>query len=329
MSQNKFKWGIIGPGRIAHNFAEGLPAIDDATLYAVASRSRQRAEDFAAQYGAPVAYNSYDALLADPNVDAVYVATPHRYHAEGVLLCLEAGKPVLCEKPLTVNAAEARTLIGKSEQTGVFLMEALWSRHLPAYQQARKWIDEGRIGEIVNISSTFGAVSPSADPTERWYNPDLAGGVLLDMGIYNVAITQWLMGANPISVAAVSHMAASGVDDLTSAVLYYESGATAQFSTTFRAWAENSVYVTGLKGCIRVHPHIWQASGVTLQVGEEELTVVKPFPATGFEYQAMETMRCVREGLIESPTMTHADTLANMELLDGIRAQIGLRYPFE
>ncbi|HET7144041.1 MAG TPA: Gfo/Idh/MocA family oxidoreductase, partial [Anaerolineales bacterium] len=192
MSDKKFRWGILGPGRIAHNFAGGLKVIDDASLYAVASSKIERAKEFADQYGGAKTYNSYEALLDDPEVDGVYVATPHRFHFENIILCLKAGKPVLCEKPLTVNAAETKKLIETAKKNKVFLMEALWTRFLPIYPVIRKWLDEKAVGDISLMVGTFGFNAPKAKD-DRWQNPELAGGTLLDMGIYPISVSQWVM----------------------------------------------------------------------------------------------------------------------------------------
>lgn len=172
MSARPFRWGILGPGRIAHRFAQDLQVVEGATLQAVASRSAARARDFADLYGATAAYDSDEALAADPAVDAVYIATPHRFHFDQTRLCLEAGKPVLCEKPFTVNAAQARALIPLAQAKGLFMMEALWSRFLPVYRQVRAWLDEGEIGEIKLVVSTF-CFQPERDPSDRKFNPDL------------------------------------------------------------------------------------------------------------------------------------------------------------
>jgi len=187
------RWGIIGPGRIAHTFAKAAAVVDGAVLHAVASRDADRSRQFAGQYQIPRVYDSYEALAADPEVDAVYIATPHRYHREQALLCLEAGKAVLCEKPLTVNAAETRALIDLAHKKQVFLMEALWSRYLPIYSHVRDWLDSGLIGDVELIQSTLG-FAMTRDPNDRLLKHELAGGALLDLGVYNIAMSQWVQG---------------------------------------------------------------------------------------------------------------------------------------
>lgn len=328
MSVKNFNWGILGPGRIAHEFAKGLQVIDDANLYAVASSKIERAKDFANQYGGAKTYNSYEALVNDPDVDGVYIATPHRFHFENIMLGLNAGKPVLCEKPLTVNAAETRELVKTSHEKKVFLMEALWTRYLPIYSVIRGWLDEKAIGDISLMVSTFGFNAPK-DKDDRWQNPELAGGTLLDMGIYPIAVSQWVMGAPPKSFVAMGHLSETGVDELTTVLLKYENGVISQFHSSFLSNHVNDFLIYGSKGYIRIHPNFWGSTQASLIVNDQELTVSRPLRAGGFEYQTEEAMRCIRAGLLESPGMSHADTLANMELMDSIRAEIGLKYPFE
>lgn len=328
MSANLFHWGVIGPGKIAHKFAEGLQVVDDAVLYAVGSRSQERAVGFAEKYGASQSYGSYEALVSDPEVDGIYIATPHRFHHENALLCLDAGKPVLCEKPLTVNASQAKELIETARAKDLFLMEALWTRFLPIYRCVREWLDAGAIGEVRLLVSTF-CFQPPRDPEHRTLNHELAGGALLDIGVYNVAISQWVYGVSPQSFTVQGYLGETNVDELLAVSMRYGEIATSQFTCGFVVKAVNDFYIYGTEGHIRIHPMFWGATQATLVTQERELTVTEPFRANGFEYQTEEAMRCIRDGEFESPIMPHAHTLSNMELMDGIRAEIGLRYSFE
>lgn len=328
MSRKQFRWGVIGPGRIAHRFARGLSVIENAKLYAVASRDVARSRLFAETYGAERAYGSYAELVEDYRVDAVYIATPHRFHFEQALLAMEAGKPVLCEKPLTVNVAQAKALIQTANRKRVFLMEALWTRFLPVYREVRKWLDQGRIGQPQLLNSTFGFKAP-LDDEDRVYNAALAGGALLDLGVYNLSTTQWVLRRNAEYFSAHSHIGRTGVDELTAVDLFYEDGTASQFTCTIKAQTENDFNIYGDEGRIRIHPPFWEATTATLISGDETLTVEKPHLGMGFEYEILEVMRCVRKGLIESPEMPHAQSLATMAMMDKIRAAIGLRYPFE
>ena len=300
MSAKKFKWGLIGPGRIAHQFAQGLAVIEDASLYAVASTNAERGQAFAQQYGGAKVYNSYESLVNDPEVDGIYIATPHRFHFENIKLCLEAGKAVLCEKPLTVNAVEARELIDLAHAKKVFLLEALWTRFLPVYAPIRHWLDEGLIGEVRLMVGTFGFMAP-AQESDRWQNPELAGGTLLDMGVYPISVSQWVMAQQPSSFASMARLSKTGVDEMTAVLLQYENGAISEIHSSFLSNNVNDFYIYGEKGHIRIHPNFWGATKASLVANNQEITITRPLRAGGFEYQTEEAMRCVRAGLLESP----------------------------
>ncbi len=328
MSPSTFRWGILGPGRIAHRFAQDLEVVEGARLVAVASRSSERARDFAQKYGAPASYDSDEALAADPDVDAIYIATPHRFHHAQARLCLEAGKPVLCEKPFTVNAGQATDLMQLAQARGLFLMEALWSRYLPVWRQVREWLDEGSIGGVTLISSTF-CFRAERDPSDRKFNHDLAGGALLDLGVYNISLSQWVAGEPPTETRALAYIGDTGVDELTAGTMAYPRGVVSQFACSFLVDGVNEMAIYGTKGRIRVHPNFWEPTRATLVVDGKERAVSLPFRRNGFEYQIEEAIRCVRSGKGESDTMPLAATLASMNTMDQIREQIGLRYSFE
>lgn len=328
MKDGSFGWGLLGPGRIAHRFAQALDEVEGARLQAVASRSAERADEFARRYQAPSAYDSDEALAADPSVDAVYIATPHRFHHRQARLCLEAGKPVLCEKPLTVNAAEAQDLIRLAHAKRLFLMEALWSRFLPVHRQVRRWLDEGAIGRIQLVTSTF-CFQPERDPADRKFAHDLAGGGLLDLGVYNVSLSQWAIRDNPSSVSAVGRLGDTGVDELTAVTMVYPGDVVSQFTCSLLFEGVNDMTIYGAQGYVRLHPKFWESTGASLVVDGNERSVRLPFRRNGFEYQIEEAMRCIREGRGESDGMPLVDSLATMDTMDRIRAQIGLRYSFE
>lgn len=322
----KFKWGLIGPGLIAEKFAEDVQATENSVLYAVASRSGAR--KFVKRFNVPVVYDSYEALAADPNVDGIYIATPHRFHYGNAKLCLEAGKPVLCEKPLTVNQAESADLVAISREKNVFLMEALWSRYLPALRQVRAWLDDGEIGELIMVRSDF-CIFKRGELHERWLNPELAGGALLDLGIYPIAVSQWVIQENPEIVQSVGILGETGVDHRLAVNMQYPSGAIAQFMTSFDFPMKNEMVIQGTDGFIHIPHSFWQADSVVLEKGGKSRLLELPFRKGGFEYEIEEAAVCIRAGKIESESMTHEDTLANMRVMDEIRAQIGLKYPFE
>ncbi len=328
MENKVFNWGIIGPGRIANKFAQGLKVVDNAILYAVASSNLDRAKSFSKEYGAIKSYNSYEELTRDPKVDAIYVATPHRFHFENTKLCLEAGKSVLCEKPFTVNANEAKILIDLASRKNVFLMEALWTRYLPIYNVVKKWIADEKIGGIKLLTSTFG-FNFERNLEDRKFNNSLAGGALLDLGIYPISISQWLMQQNPESFSAVAHLGETKVDEMLAVNLKYNNGAVSQFSCNFLSTNENDFLIYGTKGYIRIHGMFWGATKATLYLGEQEFVETRPFKSSGFEYQIEEATNCMKAGKLESSIMPLSQTLENLLLMDNIRKTIGLKYSFE
>ena len=321
--QKTIRWGIIGPGHIAGKFAIDLQAAEGGSLRAVVSRDLGRARKFAEQHGAELVFDDIQALADDESVDMVYIASPHPAHFEAAKLLLAAGKPVLCEKPLTVNAAQARELIQLSRTHRVFLMEAMWTRFLPIYARVREWLDGGRIGTPRVVSSTFCIRAPR-DFTNRWFNPALAGGSLLDLGVYNLAMSQFVMGRKPEFVGAAARFSESGVDEFLAATLRYENGGLAQIVCGLSANSDDSLVITGDNGFIRIPSRFLNAEEAFLHVGGKTESARAPLRAGGFEFEIEEAMRCFLAGEIESPIMPHEDTLATMETMDEIRRQIGL-----
>lgn len=335
-----FAWGLIGPGAIAHQWAEVVQGLPGMHLRSVHGRDAGRAADFAQRWtrpGRPVpqAVADLDAMLADPLITAVYVATPHSHHAAFVRRCLQAGKAVLCEKPLVPTQAQAADLCGLARQRGVFLMEALWTRFLPAYAQVRQWLQAGDIGAVQGIQSTFCMAVPY-DAHSRLFDPVLAGGALLDIGLYNLAVTRWVLesvhGAcpEPLSLQASGALAPSGVDQRVAATLCFPGGVVSQFLCAFDSVADNGLRIVGAQGCISVPAPFWGATEALLQrPGRETLRVAAPHAINGFEGEVAEVVRCVQAGWLQSPQMPHAETLALLGWTDQLRRQLGVRYPFE
>jgi predicted dehydrogenase len=334
LSDKKFRWGIIGPGRIAEQFALALKVVEGACLYAVASNSMHRAQRFASDHSASVYYDNYAALIEDPNVDAIYIATPHRFHYQQARECLMARKPVLCEKPLTVNALEAEGLMRLSQENGVFLMEAMWTRFLPIYQEIKQWLDAGKIGPVTSITSSFGFELPR-DSMDRMQNHELAGGVLLDMGVYSLSMSQWIFVDPPESFSIRGYLGGTDVDEHDKTLITYSGGRSSVFTSSMLKELNNNLTISGERGRIYVDAMFWSATKATLFVdgdaeGESEVcSVTREFRATGLEYEIEEAMRCIGRGDIESQHMPMSDTLATMKLLDQLRASIGLTYTFE
>ena len=322
-----FRWGIIGPGSIAHKFATGLRALDDAQLVAVGSRSQDRADAFADTYSVPNRHASYEALAEDPEVDAVYVATPHPFHKENSILCLRAGKPVLCEKPFTINQYEAREVIEVARSEGVFLMEAMWTRFLPITKQVKAWVTDGAIGEVRMLHADFG-FRARLNPEGRLFDLALGGGGLLDIGIYPISYASMIFDTQPATISSQAHIGETGVDEQAAMVFGYDKGQLALISCGVRIKTPHEAKILGTDGMITI-PQFWDARTATLSAGDKEEEVTLECAGNGYECEAAEVARCVREGKLESDLMSHEDTLANMQTLDAIREQWGLKYPME
>jgi predicted dehydrogenase len=321
------RWGILGPGRIAHKFAQSVKCSEAAEIAAVGSRSIERALEFAKEYGISRAYGSYADLAADPDIDIIYVATSHPAHFECALLCLKAGKAVLCEKPFTLNAPETKILIQAARASKIFLMEAMWMRYLPAIVKVRELLAQGAIGEIRMVKADFGNRIPW-DPAGRLLNPELGGGALLDVGIYPVSFASMVLGASPTKITGVAYLGETGVDEQFSAVLGYEAGNIAALSGAVRTSLSNEARIIGIDGYIRV-PDFWRASALELhKTGQMEKFEI-PFRSTGYIHEAEEAMYCLREGLTESNVMPLDESLKIMKILDTLRKQWGLKYPQE
>jgi dihydrodiol dehydrogenase / D-xylose 1-dehydrogenase (NADP) len=325
------RWGIIGPGRIAGEFARALHVVGNSQLQGVSGRSKSNVEAFARAHGVVQCFDSHHALLHSPDIDVIYIATPHRYHYELARDCLLAGKSVLCEKPLTVNAGQAQSLIELSRKHGVFLMEALWTRFLPIYEDIKTWLGSGKIGLVQSITSSFGFEFP-LDPHGRLLNRELAGGALLDLGVYNLAMTQWVLGIQPDSHSIDGYIGETGVDEHDEVSLSYADGCISKFEISLTKKLANDFIIQGDLGCIRIHPMFWSATRATLHVNESDhgtTTIGREFRATGLEYEIEAVARCIRGQLIECPEMPHSATLATIQLMDQLRSDMGLKYLFE
>ncbi len=335
-----FSWALVGPGKIANRFAEAVQHLPDTQLTHVVGRDLERAQAFATQWsqggnGSVAASTSLQAVLDDTKVDGVYIATPHAFHAQSVAQCLAAGKPVLCEKPLVPSVAIAQPLVDQSRASGVFLMEAMWTRFLPASDQVAQWLSSGAIGKVRGIQSSF-CIAPTFDSNSRWFAPELAGGALLDLGIYNISMARWAlqmaMGACPplLRSDVEGVLASTGVDQRVVGSFTFADGLVSQWVCALDSMADNTMQIMGDQGCIHIEANFWEAKNVTLKRrGEELLRVCRPFNTNGFEYEIVEAMDCIRKGLHESPRIPHEETLTTLAWMDDIRAKIGVRYPFE
>lgn len=323
-----FNWAILGLGNIAHKFAADLALVPQAKLHAVASRSLAKAQEFAATYGTPHAVGSYEDLLAVPDIDAVYIATPHSEHHAHARLCLRAGLPVLCEKAFAQNAGQAQEMVQVAQQRGVFLMEAFWTRFFPAIMHALKLVQAGAIGEVKHLAADFGFIT-GFKPTSRLFDPKLAGGSLLDIGVYPLFISQLFLGV-PATVRAVAAPAPTGVDLACVMALAHASGATASLFSTLAATTNNYCVLYGTTGQMHLTGRFHAPSGIEIHRPEQPVEVLSyPKIGLGYHYEAAHVQECLAQGLAESPLLPLAFSLDLMRTLDAVRAQIGLRYPGE
>lgn len=322
------RWGILGTGNIAKQFARGLADTPDAVLEAVGSRTQESADTFAEQFSIPTRHASYEGLANDPEIDAIYVSTPHPFHKDNSILCLEAGKAVICEKPFTINAAEAEAVVQIARDQGVFLMEAMWSRYFPAMRQVKEWLDEGAIGDVRIVSADFG-FRAGVNPEGRLFNPALGGGALLDVGIYVTSFASFVLGPNPTRIQSLANIGETGVDEQNTILLGYENGAMAMLTSAVRTSTPHEARIIGTDGTITIPTHFWKAEKAVLRAGDRvEEVEIKP-TGNGYNYEAAEVGRCLNAGLLESPTMPLDETIALMKILDAIRADWGLTYPME
>ena len=320
------RWGIVATGGIAAAFARDLRLLPGAEVVAVGSRRQETADAFAGEHDVPRAFATYEDLVSDDQVDAVYVSTPHPGHRDAAMLAIEAGKAVLVEKPFTMDATEARALVDAARRRGVFLMEAMWTRFLPHVVRLREVLAEGTLGEVTTVTAEHGQWF-AHDPQHRLFAPDLGGGALLDLGIYPLSFASMVLGT-PRRVTAVSEPAFTGVDGTTSAVLQHDGGAQAVVTCSLRAAGVNAASVVGSQARIEVDP-VWYRPTSMRVVGRDDSVLEsfdQPVEGSGHRFQAAEVGRCLAAGLLESDVMPLDETVALMETMDEVRRQIGLDY---
>ncbi len=334
-----FRWGMVGHGRISTRFLDAVGVVAGAEVTVVAGRDAGRVAAYARERGIAGHHASVGEMLEAGGMDAVYVCTPHPSHQAAARACLEAGVPVLVEKPMTPTAADTADLVEAARASGTFLMEAMWTRFLPIYETIGSWIDQGRIGEVRRLSASFGFAKPF-DADDRVFSADLAGGSVLDVGIYPLALAQWLFRSAPETLSAVGVVGESGVDEHVAVVARYPANGRgdgdpegrpglAQLGSAVSVELGRDAVINGSRGRIEI-PRFWAAQTARLiPEGSEADMVTVPHPANGFEYEIREVMDCVTEGRTESTVMPLADSIELAGLCDEIRRQVGVRYPFE
>jgi predicted dehydrogenase len=322
----KIRWGILGCGKIAHKFAADLRLVPDAELVAVASRDNAKGPAFQQEFNAGILFNDYLDLVRSPEVDVIYIATPHGFHYDNTMLCLEHGKAVLCEKAFALNTKQVQSMIDLSRSKNVFLMEAFWTKFLPQYIKIHELINSGVIGQVKLVQADFGFAAP--EPlAQRLFDPELGGGSLLDIGIYPVFLAQSVLG-KPSEIAALINAYESGVDEQCAITMKFGNNALAVLSSTFAADTPVEAMIAGTKGRIHMRNRFHNAIGnIELVSGSEEISIeVSREDGFGYQFEARHVGECLRNKYIESPVMSHADSLSLMETLDRIRKICGIRY---
>lgn len=322
------RWGVLGPGGIARTFAHAVLDHTQGELVAVGSRDQVRAEQFAAEFDIPTAHVGYEALVSDPRVEAVYVASPHSEHRAHALLAIAAGKHVLVEKSFTRNAVEAQEVVDAARAAGVFVMEAMWTRFLPHVVALRSVLARGDIGEVVTLIADHGQSFGHLPASHRLHNPDLAGGALLDLGVYPVSFAHDILGV-PDRIAATGSLTPTGVDGQITVALGYGERTQAALSTTLWSHTATTAMIGGTEGRIEIDGDFYRPTSFTVVRGDGSWWAYDREIDGGFQYQVAEVARRVAEGATESPVITLDNTLEVMRTMDEIRRQIGVSYPGE
>lgn len=323
----KIKVGIIGAGWIAHKMAEALAPLGNAEVLAIASRSEQKAKDFATEHGIERYYGSYEALVVDADIDLVYVATPHSHHYPHARLALEHGKNVLVEKSFTANAREAKALIDLSHERGLLLAEAIWTRYMPMSHKVKELMDSGIIGKPHVLTATL---CYEMQQKERILRPDLCGGALLDLGVYVLNFARMYFGTDIIRTVSNCHLGETGVDMMESISLSYADGRMANLQAGCLTLNDRQGIISGEKGYIRIdNVNCPEVIDIYCDYKLVEHIERPANMVNGYEYQVLECKRCIEQGLIESPMMPHAETLAIMEQMDTLRKEWGVSYPMD
>lgn len=323
----KIKVGIIGAGWIAHKMALALAPLSNAEVYAIASRSEEKAKEFAAEYGIAKAYGSYEAMVCDPDVDLVYIATPHSHHYQHARLAIEHGKPTLVEKAFTANAHEAKELIELAHSRNTFITEAIWTRYMPLSHKVKELMDSGIIGEPRILTATLCYMMENK---ERILRPDLCGGALLDLGVYVLNFARMYFGTEIVNTVTNCHLGSTGVDMMESISLSYKDGKMANLQSGALTLNDRQGIICGTDGYIRVDNvncpeliEVWRNYELVERIERPKDMV------NGYEYQVLECKRCIEQGLIESPMMPHEETISIMQQMDDMRKEWGVKYPMD
>jgi predicted dehydrogenase len=321
-----YRWGIMGAGNIANKFASALNYTENAEVYAVASRDGEKAKQFAAKYGASKVYDQYDQLVKDAEVDVIYIATPHVFHCEQALMCLESKKAVLCEKPMALNFQQVTSMVNAAHSNRTFLMEGMWSGFMPSIKKLMELVNEDVIGPVQYIRADFGFLAPP-DPNNRLYNLKLGGGSILDVGIYPLFLTTLLLG-EPSRIQSMAKLADTGADECCSMQFQYPAGQLANIFSSIAVKTSLTAEITGSKGSrIFLPAPFYKATSLRLELNDGEVQHFDfPHEHNGFEYEIREVMRCLDNGYTECPDMLHERSLILVRVMDTVREQCGVVY---
>jgi len=321
------KWGIVGAGNIAHSFSKDLALVDGGKLVSVASRSLSKAQNFANEYGAPNAYGSYEELFNSGTVDIIYLATPHTSHADLSIAAMVAGNAVLCEKPMGVNKVEVENMIAVAKENNVFLMEALWSRFNPTIKKVKELVDNGTIGDIGYLLSDFAFYALDRDEEGRLLNPDLAGGSLLDIGIYPIFLAYLMLG-KPKDIKATANFYKTGVEMQCSMIFNYDNAQAILYSG-LNSNSEKKSEIAGSKGSIFIHPRWHETTGYTLEKDGKTISNEVGKRGKGYVHEIEEVHDCINSGKTESDLWSHQNSLDLIGIMDSVRKKTGIVFPFE
>lgn len=321
--RKRYKWGILAPGKMSAKFTRGLKLLDNAELWAVGSRDEERAKQFAEEFGFKKSFGSYEELVADDDVEVIYVASPHSHHYEHVMLCLKNRKAVLCEKAFSLTSREADEMLKEAKRQNVFLMEALWPPFQPMYIKTKEMINSGVAGKIIHLNARFGFQAPY-NPADRKFNLDLGGGSLLDIGIYAVIDALWFVGV-PDEITAVASFAESGSEDSISIIFRYRDGRMANLYSSFRTAAGIGCDLLCENGNLFFSRGRDMSQRLNVAINGKEPMEYSLIPdGMGYHFEAMEVMKCLDEGRIESSVVNHEFTLNLMRTLNRIREAAGI-----
>jgi predicted dehydrogenase len=324
MSKN-YRWGILGAGRIAEKFCTALCFVEGSEVYAVASRDMAKAKDYASKFNAAVFYNSYEELVKDENVDIIYIATPHAFHYDQAMLCLDNNKPVVCEKPMSLSHKQTSKMIAVATQKKLFLMEGMWTRFMPFLEKILSLIKEDLIGRPQYVNVDFGFTAP-VDLNGRLYNKSLGGGSTLDIGVYCIFLATLLLGESPV-IKTVAKIEETGVDGYANVIMQYGGGETAHILTSIIFNTALEAEIIGSKGRIKINSPWYKATEFSVHlVNDESESFSMPHASNGFEYEIREVMRCLDNGLLQSDKMPHKLTLSISKTMDEVLKQAGVSY---